>query len=477
MVENKPCKHVHFMGICGSGCASIALLASDYGYTVTGCDQSDSSYYASELRKKNIPIYLGHDISHITDDVDIVAVSPALFDISPDNPELLLAKEKGILMTWQEFMGRYLQKDKRVIAVAGTHGKTTTTFLTAEILIDAKKDPTVEGGSVYKKWNNGGRSGASDLFVCEADEFNRNFHNYHPETAVLNIVEMDHPECYSTYDEMLDSYRDFVAGSPSLRDLIVNGDSEGCIEVLKRSEEFLSGKGIRVTAFSREEKTYDGFSFPVRKVFYRTIEKTSAGTVFAVNEEGKEHIFRMKMFGEYNVSNAVSAILVSRTYGVADPDIENTLQTFTGVGRRFDPVGECLGIPVFDDYAHHPTEIRAVLTMCRDYFPEKKLLAVFEPHQVSRLRLMFDGFRDALSIADEVVIAKNHLGREVHRDVHPVTKEEWESASAAFHNIEDPEEIVSFVVQKIREGNCGMIVVIGAANSYQISRLLCKVEE
>lgn len=465
-------KHVHFMGICGSGCASIAMLAHAAGYKVSGCDLSDSSYYASELKKRNIPIYVGHSSSHLEEDVDLVAVSPAIFDISPDNEELLEAQRRGILLTWQEFMGEYLQKDKRVIAISGTHGKTTTTFLTGELLIDAGVDPTVLGGSVYKKWGNGGRTGKSDVFVCEADEFNRNFHHYKPEIAVMNNVEMDHPECYNSFEEVLESFVKFVKDGGKLKTLILNADCNGATEVLRRVTSNQSFSGVEVFAFSKESDSIKDCGYPVNMVNYRILKKEPAGTTFSMTVHGVEHVFQMNLYGEHNVCNAVVAALITMLFGISDETIQKSLEKFETVGRRFDRVGTMKNVPVFDDYAHHPTEITAVLKMVREYFPGKKVVAVFEPHQVSRLRLMLQDYAKALMIADKIVIAKTHLGREVHKDVHPITPMEWQEISNQFYCEEDNQKIKEYVSKQIDEGQCDIIVVIGAANSYKISQLM-----
>lgn len=467
--------HVHFMGICGSGCASVAMLAHSLGYKVTGCDASVESYYAKELKKLNIKIDEGHSASHLTDDVDVVAVSPAIFDIAPDNEELLKAKELGKLMTWQEFMGKYLQDDTRVIAISGTHGKTTTTFMTAEVLIDTGFDPNVLGGSVYKKWNSGGRSGASDLFLCEADEFNRNFHNYHPEIAVMNNVEMDHPECYNNFEEVLESFRHFVAEGGKLKTLIFNGDSEGAVEVTKRAVKDARLNNVKIYSFTRNaDLDLSCIDHEVDKVVYRTTQKSIDGTEFCFDLDGETCSFALKIYGEYNVSNGVVSALIAKVLGASNEAIASSLLKFEGAGRRFDRVGDMRGIPVFDDYAHHPTEITSVLSMVKDYFPDKKCVAVFEPHQVSRLRLMLPEYAKALLIADRVIIAKTHLGREIHKDVHPITPAEWASFSDCISSEEDNEKIKEMVNSYIDAGECDIIVVIGAANSYKISRLMCE---
>ena len=467
--------NVHFMGICGSGCASIAMVAHDLGFSVSGCDMQTDSYYAGELKKRGIRIESGHHPAHLSADVDVVAVSPAIFDIAPDNPELRLAKERGILMTWQEFMGKYLQEGKCVTAIAGTHGKTTTTFLSSEILIDAGLSPTCVGGSVYRQWGSGGRAGESDLFICEADEFNRNFHHYHPETALLTNVEMDHPECYASFEEVLQSFCDFLTKGGKLRHLILNGDSEGALTVLEMAQDAPSMKDVSVEIFTRDPKK--DFSFcrlPYRVAGYRAEEKKIGHTMFALTEDGETVHFTMRLSGDYNIQNAVSAVLLARSHGVFDDDTARTLQNFSGVGRRFDCVGMVHDVPVFDDYAHHPTEIRSLLQMCRDYYPDTKILAVFEPHQISRLRLMFDDYVSALTIADQVIIAKTHIGREVHKDVTPLSKSDWEAASPKILQEDDSEKIISEVLDRINRGECGMVVVIGAASSYKISQELCR---
>lgn len=467
--------HVHFMGICGSGCASVAMLAHSLGYKVSGCDQSAESYYAQELKKLGIEIFVGHSASHLTEDVDIVAVSPALFDISPDNEELKAAEAAGILMTWQEFMGKHLQQNKRVIAISGTHGKTTTTFMTAELLIHGGVDPSVLGGSVYKKWGNGGRSGKSDWFLCEADEFNRNFHNYKAEIAVLNNVEMDHPECYNSYEEVIDSFAYFVSNSEKLNTLILNADSKGAMEVLQKVSSSKNMETVKVYAFTKDyDKDFSDCSLPVIPVYYETVSKEVKGTTFAMSVMRQRHEFFMRLYGEYNVSNAVVSTLISMILGVSDEKIQESLKDFSGVGRRFDFVGEMRNVPVYDDYAHHPTEIASVLGMTKDYFPDKNIVAVFEPHQVSRLRLMLDEYANALMIADKIIICKTHLGREIHKDVKPIQPQEWFAYSDRFSYEEDNLQIKKMISDLLDKKECDMIVVIGAANSYKISRLLCE---
>ena len=359
--------HVHFMGILGSGCASVAIVAAQAGFRVSGCDQSTESYYAEKLMSLGVTIYTGHSKKHLDDSVDVVAVSPAIFDVSPDNEELKEALRRGILMTWQQFMGQYLQAGKHVIAISGTHGKTTTTFMTSEILIAGGLDPSVVGGSVYQAWDSGGRYGDSDLFLCEADEFNRNFHNYHPETAVMLTVEMDHPECYKNFEEVLQSFTDFLVRPGTVKTLIMNGDSEGACEVLRRAFCYPEFTNTEIYAlFHGTEKALPVLSGRIHSVVYEAVEKTPENTTFRITMDGREQCFRMILPGEYNIQNASAAVTIARVYGVDDRKIQNGLLAFVGAKRRFDCIGSRNNVPVYDDYAHHPSEISSVLTMCRE---------------------------------------------------------------------------------------------------------------
>ena len=471
-MQNKEGLHVHFMGICGSGCASIAMLAHQMGYKVSGCDSAKEAYYADELKKLGISIAVGHDKAHLTEDVDIVACTPAIFDIDPDNEEILEARRRGILMTWQEFMGKYLQKDKTVVTVSGTHGKTTTTFLAGEILIDGGKDPTIEGGSTYRKWGNGGRFGRSDIFLCEADEFNRNFFSYSPAIAVINNLEMDHQEYYRDFDEMLGAFEEFLIKGGKLKTLIMNGDSKGCLELYERlcgHEEFAE---VSVILFTKDPSLSLPFTDRYEKVVWRITKKDETGTSFEVERKGEVHAFHTNQYGEYNAENCITALLPAWELGVGDEAVQKAVGSFVGVGRRFDLVGRYHGAGIYDDYAHHPTAVKAVLTMAKEYFPGHRVMALLEPHQVSRFTHMFDEFVDALCVADDVVVGKCYLGREVNKGVKPISKEQWESASDKIHVYEDQDEMIREVERRIDEEGCDIIVNMGLGRSYLWSRIL-----
>lgn len=208
------------------------------------------------------------------------------------------------------------------------------------------------------------------------------------------------------------------------------------------------------------------------EVVFHVTKRSAEGTEFVYTVDGKSTAYSMKLTGDYNAQNASTAITISRVLGVSEENIQSTLSTFGGAGRRFDKVGTRRNVPVYDDYAHHPTEIRSLLTMCRDYFKDRKIVAVFEPHQISRLRLMFSDYADALTIADHVFIWRTHMGREIHTGAVPIPGSQWEAYSDKIRYEEDMEQIVKGIDALIDAKECDMAVIIGAASSYLISKRL-----
>lgn len=456
---------VHFMGIGGSGASSIATLAKQKGFIVTGCDASVSDYYTKALTDNDIQVEEGHHKNHL-DDVDICAITPAILDVSPDNEEILEAKRRGILMTWQEFMGTYIQKDMKVLSVSGTHGKSTTTMLLGVLLEDAGLDPNVMAGTTYKEWGKGSRVGKSEYFVCEADEFNKNFLNYESSIAVINNLEMDHPESYASFDVMIEAYIEFIKQLKNEKILIVNEESDGIRRILTTLKDWFEKEQVTVIGYYGKEK----FDFPFAKEYKTTIlDKAKNHTTFEIESNGVKEIMSINLTGAYNINNAMSAVCVAKELGLSRDQIAQGLLRFKGVGRRFELVGTAGDVYIYDDYAHHPTAVHEVLTMCNELFPTNKIWAIFEPHQISRIEMLFDEFNQALDLADEVIITKTHLGREIHKGVKPIEASRWtQKLGDKVSCIEELGAITEYV--KSHAGNDDVIVVFGAANSYRISR-------
>ena len=197
------------MGIGGAGMSAAAQIAAAVGFEVSGCDLQADTPYITKIKKANIPVVVGHDVAHL-DHTDILAVTPAAFFQSAQHPELVEAKNRGILMTWQQFMGQYLHKGKQVVAVAGAHGKSTTTAMAGLLLEAAGFNPTVEVGATVPIWNNNVRIGKGDYFVSEADEYYHNFLSFYPRVIILTMIELDHPEYFGSLDKIREAYSQFV---------------------------------------------------------------------------------------------------------------------------------------------------------------------------------------------------------------------------------------------------------------------------
>ena len=458
---------VHFMGICGSGASSIAVLAKQKGFEVTGCDNEIKSYYNKGLLDNNIIIEKGHNSNHLHE-VDICAISPAIMDISPNHPEVLEAKRRGILMTWQEFMARYLQVDMKVLSIAGTHGKSTTTIMLGVILEHAGLDPNVISGTTYKDWGKGARIGTSDYFVCEADEFNRNFLNYESGIAVINNLEMDHPESFRDFTDMINAFKEFVMKLKDTKVLIINEDSSGNQRLLYEMKDWLIEHQVKVVGYYINNR----FEFPYHKEYRVSIRHEASDSIsFDINYNGISDSMLLNIPGEYNVNNAMSAICVAKELGIQSSIIADGLKMFKGVGRRFELVGIASDIRIYDDYAHHPTAVEVVLNMCKSNFKSKTIWAIFEPHQISRIESLFDGFTQALSIADNVIITKTHIGRDLNKGFQPIPANRWiQGIGEKAVYLEEVSDILDFVNNKVTKGD--IIVVFGAANSYHISRAI-----
>ena len=335
---------VHFMGISGSGMSVVAEIAKSQGYEVTGCDLKTD----------------GHDPAHLKD-IDILAVTPAVFFQSAQHPELLEGQKKGIAMTWQEFMGKYLHKNKFVICIAGTHGKSTTTAMTGKVLTEAGLDPTVELGA------SGHRIGYGKYFVSEADEYYGNFLNYEPDIIILNNIELDHPEYFGSLEKVLEMFQKFVDRLKVGGTIIYNNDSP----LIHR------------------------LNLPQNSIHYSASE-------FPQN-------LNLKVPGDHNKANAMGVIKLA---GLLKIPYEKSLGEFSGIDRRLQELGTVNGVTVIDDYANHPTAFGANIKAVKEKYPGREIWAVIEPHTFSRLRAVLPDLASALKEADHVIISKIFASRE-----------------------------------------------------------------
>jgi len=379
---------VHFMGIGGAGMSALALLARRRGVEITGCDNDPAG--AADLIELGVPVTAGHAADHVQGcrAVVVTAAVPA------DHPELAAARAAGIPVVPRKDALAALCAGRDTVAVSGTHGKTTTTVMTTEALIEAGLDPTGLAGGRVPAWGGNARVGADRLFVVEADEYDQAFLALAPTVAIVNNVEADHLECYGTLDDLEAAFVTFASRAGVA---IVGIDDPGAARIASR----LGNKVVRFGIGSEADARIHDIS--------QRPDRTHARVRF---RDGGEIGLTLHVPGLHNLRNAVAALLAVDAVGGDLEAAVTALARFRGVGRRFDRVGTAGGVDVIDDYAHHPTELVATLEAARQAFPGRRLVAVFQPHLYSRTQLHGDAMGAALAAADLVVVTEVYAARE-----------------------------------------------------------------
>ena len=385
-------KNIHFVGIGGIGMSGLAEIASAEGMRVSGCDLKASSV-TRRLVANGIPIETGHDPAHAAG-ADLVVISSA---VKRDNPEVRRAVELGIpVMRRAEFLGELTARMKTV-AVAGTHGKTSTSAMTAFVLSEAKLDPTIVVGGMLHDLKSNARLGRGEVLVVEADEYDRSFLAFHPAIAVVTNIEEDHLDIYENLDDIRQAFAEFASRVPEAGIVI------GCADEPEVSS-LLAGCGRRTISYGTGERAE-----------LRAVDLTfdENGSTFAIERAGERlGVVTLRLPGVHYVRNSLAAVAVALELGVPIETITAALATFRGVERRFQILGTFRGAVVVDDYAHHPTEIRATVAAAKGSFPSRRVVALFQPHLYSRTRDFATEFGAALATADEAWVAPIYPARE-----------------------------------------------------------------
>jgi UDP-N-acetylmuramate--alanine ligase len=399
-------RRVHFVGIGGAGMCGIAELLRDYDLEVSGSDLQRSAT-TDRLERLGVEIFEGHAAGHVGD-ADVVVYSSA---VSPGNVELAAARELGLPVVRRAEMLAELMRLKYGIAVAGTHGKTTTTSLIGHVLTEAGRDPTVIVGGRLRVTGTGARHGQSDLMVVEADEYDRSFLSLMPIVAVITTIDRDHLDTYRDLEDIQNAFLGFASRVPFFGRVVLCLDDPRIQELLPKLGD------RRITSY--------GLS-PQADLSAHGLETSAAGTRFTVRHlvEGALGTVELPIPGAHNVRNALAAIAVCRVLGLGFPEITGALRTFQGVHRRFERKGVLFGAEhgaaVVDDYAHHPTEVEATLEAARQVF-SGRVLTIFQPHLFSRTRDLADEFGRALLLADRALVLDVYPSRE--RPIEGVTSE------------------------------------------------------
>ncbi len=440
-------RKLHFVGIGGIGMCGIAEILHNQGYQITGSDLSLSEV-TEHLESIGVKVYEGHAAANIND-ADALVISSAVHN---GNPEVAAARERQIPVIRRAEMLGELMRMKFGIGVAGTHGKTTTTSILGHILVECGVDPTVMVGGRVVSFETTVKLGEGQYLVAEADEYDRSFLRLTPSVAVLTSLEADHLDYYKDLDEIKAAFCEYANKVPFYGTIHLNLDDSNLVSLIPELVRPIRTFGFKTQAQTRVTE----------------VEQSGTSMSFTVyHEDRRLGRISLPLPGEYNVSNALAAISVALEFELAWTDIAKALSSFQGVVRRFQFIGEQRGIRVYDDYAHHPTEVEVVLKATRQAF-SGRLLAIFQPHLFSRTRDFAEQFAQALLISDVLVLAKIYAARE--EPLPGVTSDLIAQAARRFGHkqveyIEDADQIPALIAELAQPGD--VVMTIGAGDIYR----------
>ena len=384
----------HLVGICGAGMKALAELLSSQGWRVTGSDAVLARRTSEVLLRRGLRVHQGHAVGHLPPDAQLLVYSPA---VEESNPERQQALQLGIPQySYSQMLGQ-LMASKIGISIAGTHGKSTTTAMTGCILTEAQLAPSVVFGAELREFRVSGWSGTGPHFVAESCEYQRSFLNLSPRLAAILSLEPDHFDCFSNFTETIDAFEQFARRLPEGGYLLIPEQSAAAKQA---SEQTVA----EIETFSLQS-TADWWASDIRR--------QGLGTRFRAFLRGEffSEIW-LQVPGTHNVLNALAAMALCHRAGLSAAAIRDGLAEFPGLKRRFEPLGSWRGVSLFDDYAHHPTEVRATLETAREMFPDRRIWCVFQPHQVSRTAALFDEFSRSFGAVNELLLTPIFAARE-----------------------------------------------------------------
>ena len=386
--------HVHFIGIGGISMSGLAEILLEEGFTISGSDAKQSALTDS-LAKKGATIYIGQKASNLSIRPALVVYTAA---IREDNEEFKAAVDAGIpMLSRAELLGQIMDNYEKSIAVAGTHGKTTTTSMISQILLVAKADPTISVGGILEAIGGNIRVGGSEVFITEACEYTNSFLHFHPKYSIITSVEAEHLDFFKDIDDIRRSFHEFAGNTAHDGVLIINGQ-------IAALDQITNNLSCSVTTYGLCEND----DFYAKNITYND---HACGTYTLMHKTEDLGTVSLSVPGRHNVSNSLAAIALCLNLGLPLDVIKKGLLQFGGTKRRFEYKGTKNGITVIDDYAHHPTEVAATLTAARNY-PHGRIICVFQPHTYSRIKAFLSDFARVLSMADIVVLADIYAARE-----------------------------------------------------------------
>lgn len=453
-------KKIHFIGIGGIGLSAIAKLMIWRDKKISGSDCQESEI-TEMLKKSGAKIFIGHNEKNIDKKIDLVACTLA---INKDNPEIQEAKRLNIpILIYPEFLG-LLTKDKFGIAVCGTHGKSTVTSMISLIFESAGLDPTVVVGSKVPKFNGNVRIGKSEYFIYEACEYQRSFLNYSPKVIVLNNIELDHTDYYKNIKDYENAFEEFIKHLKDDGFLIVNEK----VKSEKKKKKSQNSK-LRVLSFGTDKET---------DLHATNIQFDPGITKFSVvynKRKNTENLgeFSLKIPGMFNVYNALAAISVALLVGIDVEIIKKTLGNFKNIWRRFEYIGELNKAKIYSDYAHHPTEVKSTIDGVKKFFPNKRIVVIFQPHQRNRTRNLFQDFIKSFDNADLIILNEifDVAGREEIKDqnissldlANKIKKRSKNKTVLFGKNLEKTKKLI---LKNIKKDD--IVLIMGAGDIYKI---------
>ena len=446
--------HVHFIGIGGISMSGLAEILLEEGFTISGSDAKQSALTDS-LAKKGATIYIGQKASNLSIRPALVVYTAA---IREDNEEFKAAVDAGIpMLSRAELLGQIMDNYEKSIAVAGTHGKTTTTSMISQILLVAKADPTISVGGILEAIGGNIRVGGSEVFITEACEYTNSFLHFHPKYSIITSVEAEHLDFFKDIDDIRRSFHEFAGNTAHDGVLIINGQ-------IAALDQITNNLSCSVTTYGLCEND----DFYAKNITYND---HACGTYTLMHKTEDLGTVSLSVPGRHNVSNSLAAIALCLNLGLPLDVIKKGLLQFGGTKRRFEYKGTKNGITVIDDYAHHPTEVAATLTAARNY-PHGRIICVFQPHTYSRTKAFLDDFADVLSMADVVVLADIYAAREKNtygissRDILAKLKEKGTEC----YYFPSFEEIEKFLLKNCINGD--LLITMGAGDIVNVGEHL-----
>lgn len=446
--------HIHFIGIGGISMSGLAEILLQQGFQISGSD-SKKSELTTQLEKLGAKIFYGQRSSNIEVSTNLVVYTAA---IREDNPELMAAISQNIpILTRAQLLGQIMGNYETPIAVSGTHGKTTTTSMISQILLQADMDPTITVGGILNSINGNIRVGNSKTFITEACEYTNSFLNFYPKVGIILNIEEDHLDFFKDLDDIRSSFQAFANNIPDEGLLIINGEIENYSYITQN----LKCKVLTYGMNGNYDFSADNIEF----------DNLARGTFDLMHKGQKIAHISLGVTGIHNISNSLASIALATELGIDIEIIRKGLLSFSGTNRRFEYKGEVAGVTIIDDYAHHPTEIKATLSAAQNY-PHKSLWCVFQPHTYTRTNAFLKDFAKSLSLADKVVLSDIYAARE--KNTLGISSmdlfDEIKKLGTDVYYFPSFDEIENFLLKKCMHGD--LLITMGAGDILKVGEKL-----